>query len=182
MENQKKTINNSIVVPEYRNFCKNNDLPFRFWDELPKESFNSELARKERELHKEAMDIFNSTKKPYSYFDKNLIKWRFTDWGGDFEYESEAVEEFIAKKEEELKILGKKHFAMAVIGTLSFSLLILILLTHYRISLYIAFPVFIASLFLENYIGYFIKRRKEKYNMNIDTRLNKLREKIKNNQ
>jgi|GEM_PF-5683925 len=178
MENQKKIINNSVVIPEYRNFCKDNGLPFHFWNELPKESFDPELAKNERELHKEAMDIFNLTKNPYSYLNKNLIKWRFTDWGGDFEYESEPIEGFLAKKEVGLKTLEKKHRAMTVIGTLFFSALILILLIHYRISLYLTFPAFIASLFLENYIGYFIKSQKRKSDKNIETRLDKLREKI----
>jgi hypothetical protein len=33
-----RELNNELFVPAYQRFCKELDIPFHFWDELPKES------------------------------------------------------------------------------------------------------------------------------------------------
>jgi hypothetical protein len=46
-----KEINNELVVPEYRRFCDNFNLPFHFADELPSGSIPPEILHKELRLH-----------------------------------------------------------------------------------------------------------------------------------
>lgn len=100
-----KEINNELVVPEYRRFCDEFNLPFHFADELPPGSIPSEILRKELRLHQEAMDIFNEVKPAFASFKGDVIAYRFTDWGGDFTYVRKSATDFIAEAADRLVYL-----------------------------------------------------------------------------
>lgn len=92
---QFKEVNNELVVPAYRQFCRDNDLNFHFWDELPKEAFDLKISGREFELHKEAMDLFNRLKPEHNLFRNQFVTFWFTSWAGDFDYTTKDVEGFI---------------------------------------------------------------------------------------
>lgn len=98
-------INNELVVPLYRSFCKDNGLKFHFWNELPKEDFNPVVADKEFELHKEAMELFNQLKPEFNFFKGKIIQFKFTSWAGDFEYNTFEMDEFLKFVGDELRYL-----------------------------------------------------------------------------
>jgi len=88
-------LNNEIVVPSYRRFCKEHGLGFHFWDELPEGEFDPEISEKERKPHEEAMNLFNALKPEFIIFGNSIVWFRFTDWGGDFTYRAWSIQEFL---------------------------------------------------------------------------------------
>lgn len=92
----RKVLNDEVVVPAYREFCRANGLAFHFWDELPENAFDAQTARRESGLHHEAMDLFNRMKPEFIVRDGFVVRYQFTSWDGDFEYSSWPIEEFLS--------------------------------------------------------------------------------------
>lgn len=90
-----KDVNNNLVVPSYREFCKKNGLLFHFWDELPEVKFDPAIADKESKLHREAMQIFNALKDEVVLFREKVIRFQFTDWGGAFEFDAWPLKDYL---------------------------------------------------------------------------------------
>ncbi|MBM7558175.1 hypothetical protein [Halanaerobacter jeridensis] len=102
-----RDINNNLVIPSYRKFCKELDLPFHFWNELSKEDFDPRISLEESPLHKEAMEIFNIIKPEVVLFKDKIIKYQFTSWDGQFRYNSWSVSQYLEKTSDELFYLKK---------------------------------------------------------------------------
>ena len=129
-EEEYREINNELVVPAYRRFCHELDLPFHFWDELPKDSYDSEIACGESELHREAMNLFNSLKPELVLFKEKIVRFQFTSWDGTFTYWSSSAQEFLDKTSDELFYLKKlEHRYETVSAALVLACFFLILFT-----------------------------------------------------
>lgn len=139
-EGEKTKFNNEIVIPEYRKFCKENDLKFHFWDEIPEGKDDYEIHIKELQLHKEAMACFNNLKTPFFYFGKRISRYNFEDWSGGFKRETWNEDDFF-KETAELKEKYK-----VVEGQMKKLLIILFIL-------FIAFVFFLSAYIMKFYFG-----------------------------
>jgi|TARA_B100001971_G_C17923349_1_gene398949 hypothetical protein len=102
-EEERKILNNELVCPAYRKFCRDNGLNFHFWDELPKEDFNPEISQKELKLHEEAMNLFNRLKPEYDFFNGKVVHFHFTTTSGDFDFDTWEIEDFLKEISEDLR-------------------------------------------------------------------------------
>jgi hypothetical protein len=128
-EEEYRELNNELVVPAYRRFCEELNLPFHFWDELPKDSFDPEISHGEFELHKEAMDLFNKLKPELVLFKDNIVRFQFTSWDGTFSYDLWPIHDFIERTSDELfylKNLEKRSEIVSSILAFVISLLFFI--------------------------------------------------------
>jgi endogenous inhibitor of DNA gyrase (YacG/DUF329 family) len=100
-----KKLNNELVIPLFRNFCREYGLNFHFWDELPEGLYDPKIADKEFELVNEAMDLFNRLKPEFSFFRGKIVRFKFTSWDGDFKYVTWVMEEFLELISNELSYL-----------------------------------------------------------------------------
>lgn len=71
-------------------------MVFHFWDELPEEHFDLEITLDEFHLFEEAMNIFNKLKPDVTLFEDHVIRYRFTNTSGDFDFKKIPVSEYIA--------------------------------------------------------------------------------------
>lgn len=101
-ETEYRELNNELVVPAYRRFCEELHLPFHFWDELPKDAFDSEISLKEFELHNEAMDIFNRLKPDLASFKNSVVRFQFSSSDGDFKYTKWSIQDFLEEIADDL--------------------------------------------------------------------------------
>ena len=99
-EDEQTRLNNEIIVPAYRQFCRENNLAFHFRDELPNELFNPEVEMEEHKLHQEAMNCFNNLKQKYVLFNNKIYTYHFTDWGASFEFQSWQIDDFLNQANE----------------------------------------------------------------------------------
>lgn len=111
-------LNNELVVPAYRRFCEELNLPFHFWDELPKDSFDPEISLDEFLLHKEAMNLFNKLKPELVLFKDNIVRFQFTSWDGTFSYDLWPIQDFIEKVSDELFYLKNLEKRFEVISSI----------------------------------------------------------------
>lgn len=102
LQDEYQQLNNELVVPWYRRFCREYGLPFHFWDELPGEEFDPKVAEAELLLHKKAMDLFNHLKPEVTLFKDKIVRFQFKSWDGEFSYTTWSVNEFLAKASDEL--------------------------------------------------------------------------------
>lgn len=102
IQEEQKILNNELVVPAYRKFCRDNRLNFHFQDELHKEAFSPEIAHKEFELHEEAMNLFNRLKPEFNFFNGKVVHFHFTTTSGDFDYQTWEIEDFLKDISEDL--------------------------------------------------------------------------------
>lgn len=133
-EEEYRQLNNELVVPAYRKFCEELNLPFHFWDELPKDSFDPEISRAEFQLHKEAMNLFNKLKPELVLFKDNIVKFQFTSWDGTFSYDLWPIQDFIEKISDELFYLKNLEKRFEIISSI--------------LAFGGAFLIFIATVFL----------------------------------
>ena len=91
-EQEYRKINNEIVVPQYDAFCRALGLHALF--EAPVETSR---GRKRLEYHNEAMNLFNRLKPEYVVFKNDVLWYRFSEWGGRFEYEAKPAAGFLAE-------------------------------------------------------------------------------------
>jgi len=128
--NERTKLNNEIIVPAYRQFCKENSLAFHFWDELPKEQFNPEIALEELMLHHEAMNCFNNLKPKFVLFNNKIYTFHFTVWGGDFEFMEWEIEDFLNQAHEQVNRVGglekQLQAAFSILGVMSVILIIVL--------------------------------------------------------
>ncbi|KXK27603.1 MAG: hypothetical protein TR69_WS6001000047 [candidate division WS6 bacterium OLB20] len=179
-QEEKKSLNNNVVVPQFRSFCKENGLEFMFWDELPHESFDARFSLDQKKLITEAMDLFNIYKLRYAYHEGRVYTYHFTTWAGDFSFDSYSIEEFLEHagktkyKEEKLNTWLTKLLSLAFFLILMSSSLILsnVLQIHIYISTIIGFAVAYIPLHL------FFKKKSQILPEN-DRRVNALRVKIR---
>jgi len=164
-EEKRKKINNELVCQSYRDFCKQNDLKFHFWDELPANKFNAEISTKEMKLHHEAMNCFNNLKPRFVLFDNKIYSFHYTDWGGDFNYECWEIQEFLNQTYDEINESGvyEKQAKIAVdILTIVVAILIIILTVSLDIK-FIKLPISWLSLVIgigvAILVGYLIKKK-----------------------
>jgi hypothetical protein len=94
IQNEYDRLNNELVVPSYRAFCKAYRLSFHFWDELPEDEFDRDISERELALHKDAMSLFNRLKPEVQVFEGHAVQYRFTCWDGSFEYERAPLDKF----------------------------------------------------------------------------------------
>jgi len=94
-EKERQELNNELIVPAYRRFCKEFNLPFHFWDELPEGSHNAKISLAENTLHREAMNLFNRLKPQFVIFKDRIVTFRFEDWAGDFKYKTWSIDNFL---------------------------------------------------------------------------------------
>ena len=83
-----KDINNNLVVPSYRAFCKTYGIKFHFADESAKDldpNKRSAIWLEEMPLHGKALSLFNFVNKPYHPFREGLVSFVYTSWD-DFDY------------------------------------------------------------------------------------------------
>jgi hypothetical protein len=128
-EQEYRELNNELVVPAYRRFCEEFNLPFHFWDELPKDFFDPEISHAEFQLHKEAMNLFNKLKPELALFKDNVVRFQFTSWDGTFSYDLWPIHDFIEKVSDELfylKNLENRFEIVSSIFALGSSLLVFI--------------------------------------------------------
>jgi hypothetical protein len=133
-EEEYREINNELVAPAYRRFCHELGLPFHFWDELPKESYDSEIAHGEFELHKEAMNLFNRLNPEVVLFKDKIVRFQFTSWDGTFSYSSWPIQEFLDKTSDELfylKKLGHRYNIVSAVLVIACFFLISFVMTFF---------------------------------------------------
>ncbi|MCD6569546.1 MAG: hypothetical protein J7L53_02460 [Deltaproteobacteria bacterium] len=118
-EKEYRELNNELVVPAYRRFCEELNLPFHFWDELPKDSFDPEISHGEFELHKEAMDLFNKLKPELVFFKNKIVRFQFTSWDGSFSYDAWPIQDFIEKVSDELFYLQNLENRFKIVSSIS---------------------------------------------------------------
>jgi len=117
-EEEYRELNNELVVPAYRRFCEELNLPFHFWDELPKDSFDPEISHGEFELHKEAMELFNKLKPELVLFKDNIVRFQFTSWDGTFSYDLWPIQDFIERTSDELFYLKNLEKRFEIISSI----------------------------------------------------------------
>lgn len=117
-EEEYQDLNNELVVPAYRRFCEEFNLPFHFWDELPKDSFNPEISDIELDLHKEAMDLFNKLKPELLLFKDKIVRFQFTSWDGTFSYDLWPIHDFIEKTSDELFYLKNLENRFKIVSSI----------------------------------------------------------------
>lgn len=140
-EDQYKDLNNELVVPAYRQFCRANGLNFHFWDELPEKEFDLKTSRRELEFHKEAMDLFNRLKPEYHLFRDNVISFQFISWGGDTARETKRIEEFFQEHASLKAKVGEQENHITTLEVIIFILLLLVFIGFQK--LLPAIPVWI---------------------------------------
>ncbi|MEK7780471.1 MAG: hypothetical protein AAB370_03090 [Verrucomicrobiota bacterium] len=121
-EEEFKDLNNEVVVPAYRQFCRENGLEFHFWDELPPGCFNLKTANREFGMHKEAMELFNKLKPQFHVFRNYVVTFQLTSWGLDFSYHAEPLDVFLSKHSELVETAGRSRMlydALVVIAQLA---------------------------------------------------------------
>lgn len=101
-EAEYRELDKELVVPAYRRFCEEFELPFHFWDGLPKADFDAEIASNEMSLHKEAMDLFNRLKPELVFFKGNVVWYQLRSWDGAFTYSKVALSDFLEEAADEL--------------------------------------------------------------------------------
>jgi hypothetical protein len=106
-EKEYREINNELVIPAYRRFCEELGLSFHFWDELPVDSFDPEIAQGESALQEGAMNLFNRLKPELVLFKDKIVKFQFTSWDGTFTYSSWSIQEFLEQTSDELFYLKR---------------------------------------------------------------------------
>jgi len=169
-EKEYQELNNELVIPSYRRFCKELNLQFHFWDELLKDSYNSEISLAEFPLHNEAMDLFNRLKPEVVIFKDKVIRYQFTNWNGDFTYDSWPIQEYFDKVSDELfylKNLEKRYKSVStrlvfVISILAFivTTLLLLMLLSWKLAIGLGFILGGAVYyFLTHYINKKIPQR-----------------------
>ncbi len=99
IEDDRKRVNNELVCPAFWRFCRDNDIKLHslmvnIWKEIPKSEQSAGKIHDEMDLYREAMNCFNNLKPRFTVFENKVYTYRFTDWGGDFEYDSWSFEEF----------------------------------------------------------------------------------------
>jgi len=117
-EKEYRELNNELVVPAYRRFCEELNLPFHFWDELPKDSFDPEISHDEFELHKKAMDLFNKLKPELVLFKDKVVRFQFTSWDGSFSYDVWPIQDFIEKVSDELFYLKNLEKRFKIVSSI----------------------------------------------------------------
>lgn len=93
-QNEYRELNNELVVPAYRKFCRDHDLPFHFWDELAPDAHDPAINLKEFSLHHEAMNLFNRLKPDVVLYNGRVIRFQFDSWDS-FRYSSWPVNQFL---------------------------------------------------------------------------------------
>lgn len=120
-QEEQTELNNKLAVPEYRKFCRENDLKFHFWDELPNVKFDPEIALKEQKLHKEALNCFNNLKPRFSFFNNKIYSYHFNGLE-EVEFDSWEIEDFLNQSfEQNNRVSGlEKHLksALTILGIL----------------------------------------------------------------
>lgn len=120
---QFRDMNNELVVPAYRQFCRENDLRFHFWDELPKEAFDRKVSEREFELHKKGMALFNSLKPEHHLFRDHVVTFQLSSWAGDIDYKTKHLEEFMR---DHSRLQAEAKLQQTQITILSSSILVLV--------------------------------------------------------
>lgn len=122
LEKEYREINDELVVPSYRRFCEDLDIPFHFWDELPQEEHDPRISLDELPLHKEAMDLFNRLKPELSLFKGKVVRFQFKSWDGGFTYTTIPINEFFDEVADQIFFLNKlEHRFHTVSQGLAFS-------------------------------------------------------------
>lgn len=128
-----RELKDELVDPAYRRFCEELNLPFHFWDELPKDSFDPEISCSEFMLHKEAMNLFNRLKPELVLFKDNIVRFQFTSWDGTFSYDLYPIHEFFEQVSDErfyLKNLEKRFATTFVVLAPGIALLVFIVTVY----------------------------------------------------
>ena len=102
MEQEYREINNELVVPFYRKFCKAFQLPFHFFDEMNIDSQNKEIANSltrrywdiEFHVHDKAMSLFNVLKPEFVFYKNQILQFKFSSWD-EFSHHSWTIKEFL---------------------------------------------------------------------------------------
>ena len=126
---ERRELNNELVVPAYRSFCEELELPFHFWDELPRSEYDVGIAVREDRLHMEAMNIFNRVNPELSFFKGDVVRYLLTGWEGEFDHKRTPVNEFLeqaADRECYLRHLEKRFRALSGVVAVSVSFVVLV--------------------------------------------------------
>ena len=180
-------LNRELVVPAYRSFCAELDLPFHFWDELPHSEFDEKIGSGEFGLHNEAMNLFNALKPEFVFFKGDVVSYQFTDWGGDFQYDRTPVDQFLAETADRLFYLQHLEKRFQVLCSVSVGLVCCVV---YLGALWLLVPLIpgafrlpadFAALTLPAVVGTWLWRHLQRMPRRIidDGRLNGLAERIR---
>jgi hypothetical protein len=140
----KSELSPKLVMPAYRHFCRMNSLPFHFWDELPKANFNLKIADAERELHTEAVSLFNALKPEYCFYRGNVVSFKILCCDGNFESAAQPLKDFLLKAAQDQKRLQKLERVVAILcDALALSLGIILTFAWLR---YVAWSSFLPDI------------------------------------
>lgn len=188
-EEERTKFNNEIVVPEYRKFCRENELKFHFWDEIPEGKNDYEIYIKESELHKESMVCFNNLKTPFVYNGKRISRYNFEDWSGGIKRETWNEDDFFnetAELKEKYKVVEDQMKKLLMILMILF-IAIVFFLSAYLMKFYFGeiykFPLFVFGIIFPAWLCNFTENKffrdpLKDYKKRIDTykiRLEKLK-------
>lgn len=182
---EKKVINNNLAVPLYRKFCSEYGLKLHFGDEI--KNFNPDkhapIVLDETPLHGEAMALFNFVNRYYHPYEKGLVSFVYTDWGGDFDYEILPLEKVASEmelKDVDIKRLKYESATFSTIAVFSTSVLLaLIAISITKIQI-LSILIFVGSLVLLPIAVLSIYKRREKTEQHkFDRKLLELQKKLK---
>lgn len=183
---ERKDINNNLVVPLYRDFCKRFGIKFHFGDEINDFDPNKHpsILHDEMPLHGKAMDLFNFFfNSLYHPFRDGLVSFRFTDWGGDFDYEYLTLDQIADEMEKKDIALNKNksesnfYATVALISSLLLTVSITIMFTKSNIlPILVTCVVFLLLIVIPQKI---YSRKKRVEQENFDRKLTELKQELK---
>ncbi len=95
-----KELNDELVVPAYRRFCRENGLKFHFQDGELRGRRDRRIFEEEFKLQHEAMTLFNRLKPEYHLQGNQVVSFQLIAWGLDIKLRRTTVEDFFQKHAE----------------------------------------------------------------------------------
>lgn len=130
-DEEKKDINDNLVIPLYRRFCREYGVNFHFGDQkyALDENILSAIRLEEIPLFGQALSLFNYIKQPYHAYKEGLVTFNYTSWDS-FDYRKMYMEDtakMLSEKESEtikLETLFASCYVIALIATFVLTALI----------------------------------------------------------
>ena len=108
----------ALGLAEYRRFCKENELPFHFWDVLPPEAFDADIALAENVLHPEAITIFHVVGTTTVVHAGSILRFELNVRREVTFVREDAARYFASAEDQEVELLALRSRLKAVSGAI----------------------------------------------------------------